>query len=222
MYNIIKKIHPPDVPTDANNILNTNSIDLNVFKNNADPNDNYTLPFFSNPNYLARINIHKKTTNEIHDATKCEFYKKRTCGLFKELYKNKDVPDNVKNAHSLFNKLAISYFESMDTSDIIQRMHSNVNVQYNGQIPPSSVDLSKNTVNVNIDNINPNINKLINEMDINTALFNSSNKISSLDSYVKTTKNKIPLSKPMFIPSKLNIDIMADEFKTKGIKTVKF
>lgn len=208
MYNIIKKIYPPET------VVNTNADLINTNINN---NDNYTIPFFSNPNYLARINMHKKNTSEIHDVSKCEFYKKRTCGLFKELYKNKDVPDSIKNAHTAFNKLVISYFETMDTSDIIQRIHSNASAECVGVTPSYNADLSDNDIDIS-NNISNNIN---NNIDIDTALFNVS-KPSLLDSYVKTIKHKNTLAKPMFIPSKINIDIRADEFKTKGIKSVKF
>ena len=157
--------------------------------------------------------MHKKNTSEIHDVSKCEFYKKRTCGLFKELYKNKDVPDSIKNAHTAFNKLVISYFETMDTSDIIQRIHSNASAECVGVTPSYNADLSDNDIDIS--------NNISNNIDIDTALFNVS-KTSLLDSYVKTIKHKNTLAKPMFIPSKINIDIRADEFKTKGIKSVKF
>lgn len=140
-----------------------------------------------------------------------KFYKKRILNVTRDLFLNDDVtvsPD-VKESYNNYIKHCIEYFKMLDKSDIIQNEHNdkiiveNVNNYKNEDIDDSS----------NSNNITPNTNEYNN---LNSILFNKTNKNNTLDNFVKKIhieNNKIP----EIIPRKRKINLKDPLLKLKGV-----
>ena len=186
----------------------------------TDPNekmnivDTASLTFFTNPAYY-NILQRKKLCNIKDNAEEVKFYRKRIVALFKDILKESDEAVNreIKEIHAMFVNATIRHFEMIDKKDIIQGQHQ----QQDGENSDAYLE------NVPIENIDP--EDILNSIggselftidEANDIMMRKTITVANLDNYVITVQEKSS-NETRIIPLKLEIDLKANDLKTKGV-----
>ena len=174
-----------------------------------------TLNFFTNPSYMNRINkFSNSKINKNLNEENIKFYKKRIISLFKDILKgteSSNCSNDIKHIHDMFVSASIKYFEIIDKRDIIQG---------NQQGDNKVCDMSNNTLNENMDDIDiSNINTID---DANSIMMRKKVEVSNLDNYIiNNTPSDESNDIKKIIPIKLDIDLKNPALRTKGVKPKK-
>lgn len=173
---------------------------------------NITIEYLINKQYHNSFKKDGEILNLINKRDK-KFYKKRILNVTRDLFLNDDVnvsPD-VKKSYDNYIKHCIEYFKMLDKSDIIQN-------DYNDKIIIENNDENKIILEYaeedNNDHIVDSNNKNYN--NANSILFNKTNKMNTLDNFVKKIhieNNKIT----EIIPRKRKINLKDPLLKFKGV-----
>ena len=157
--------------------------------------DAITLQYFINNKFGKSISSENENPSLTVTNTERKFYKKRILQLIKDLFKKQAPNDLLQSTFNSFVFSSISYFKSIDTSEVMQEEYQ---------------DIKKDTDETAANNIDM--------ATIDEGIFNVSSSENTLDSFVtsKTIKmtNKI-------LPKTRPINITNDKFKTKGVKEKK-
>lgn len=198
-----EQIIEPDKTSIINNTIT--SIHSNV-------GNQATLNFFTNPSYMNRINkFSNSKINKNLNEENIKFYKKRIISLFKDILKGTEsfnCSNDIKHIHDMFVSASIKYFEIIDKRDIIQG---------NQQGDNKVCDMSNNTLNENMDDIDiSNINTID---DANSIMMRKKVEVSNLDNYIiNNTPSDESNDIKKIIPIKLDIDLKNPSLRTKGVK----
>lgn len=178
-----------------------------------------TLNFFTNPSYMNRINkFSNSKINKNLNEENIKFYKKRIISLFKDILKGSEpsnCSNDIKHIHDMFVSASIKYFEIIDKRDIIQG-----NQQADNNVGDNICDMSNNTLNENMDDIDiSNINTID---DANSIMMRKKVEVSNLDNYIiNNTPSDDSNDIKKIIPIKLDIDLKNPSLRTKGVKPKK-
>jgi hypothetical protein len=172
--------------------------------------DSASLIFFTNPHYL-NILQQKKLCNIKDNTEEIKFYRKRIVSLFKEILKGTDDTLNreIKEIHGLFVNTSIRYFQMMDKKDIVQGQHlasehiSSDHLAANGEETPEDI---LNSIG------GP---ELYSVEEADDLMMRKTISLANLDNYVITKHDTS--NETRIIPLKLDMDLKANEFKTKGV-----
>lgn len=179
------------------------------------PEDSASLIFFTNPHYL-NILQQKKLCSVKDNAEEIKFYRKRIVSLFKEILKGTDESLNreIKEIHTLFVNASIRYFQMIDKKDIIQGQHqAQAQAQDQDHTEPKE-ETPEDILNA----IGGSTLYSIEEAD--DLMMRKTISVSNLDNYVINTHANVSNDKRI-IPMKLEVDLKASEFKTKGVQPKK-
>ena len=178
------------------------------------PEDSASLIFFTNPHYL-NILQQKKLCSVKDNAEEIKFYRKRIVSLFKEILKGTDESLNreIKEIHTLFVNASIRYFQMIDKKDIIQGQH-----QAQAQQDQDHTEHKEETPEDILNAIGGSTLYSIEEAD--DLMMRKTICVSNLDNYVINTHANVSNDKRI-IPMKLEVDLKASEFKTKGVQPKK-
>jgi hypothetical protein len=162
--------------------------------------DELTMMIMGNNIYNEKI-TNKKTNNDSSLYKDELFYRKRLIQYYKNLFK-KDYSTNkyINNQFHCFNRNLINIIKQNDKNDFIQE-------KIVGKIDTIKTQ-EKEDLN------NETSIKIIEES--NNFLKNNEIKTCTLDNYILKKPNKF--KKKMVIPTKVNIDLKNQSYKTKGIK----
>ena len=160
-----------------------------------------SLTYLTNPVYQQIIKQQKelKSTSNKSDI---KFYRKRITALTKDMLKG-EIPENtyIKTIYENYVNALIKYFKMLDTSDIIQQQHNNVeqNVENHVEIH-DTLDAIKEVT--------------IDKMD--DLLMRKISGPTTLDNYVIKTQHATEDTR--IIPIMLDINLKEPGLKTKGVK----
>ena len=173
--------------------------------------DSASLIFFTNPHYL-NILQQKKLCNIKDNAEEIKFYRKRIVSLFKEILKGTDEALNreIKEIHGLFVNTAIRYFQMMDKKDIVQGQHM---VSTEHMVSDHLAENGEETPEDILNGIGGPELYSIEEAD--DLMMRKTISLANLDNYVITKHDTS--NETRIIPLKLDMDLKATEFKTKGV-----
>jgi hypothetical protein len=156
-----------------------------------------TLEYLVNKEYNLTI----KPGNNVNKKDK-KFYRKRVFNLTKELLSNEEPSDlfpDVKQAFDNYVNHCISYFKSIDCSDILQedymdismnRIHSSVELRESNQIQDDANKLMMRSINI---------------------------QPSTLDKFIKRTVKK----ETIVMPQQKEVNLSNPVLKLKGVKKKK-
>ena len=173
--------------------------------------DTASLTFFTNPLYY-NILQRKKLCQIKDNAEEVKFYRKRIITLFKELLKEPSENREIKEIHTMFVSAAIRYFEVLDKKDIVQGQHEH--------IQSDNIDASAKTDDLDIspedllDSIGG--TDLTTMEEANDLMMRKTITLANLDNYVITNQD-YSANENRIIPLKIEIDLQANELKTKGV-----
>lgn len=176
---------------------------------------NITIEYLINKQYH---NFFKKDNELLISINKRDkkFYKKRILNVTRDLFLNDevDVSPDVKEAYNNYIKHCIEYFKMLDKSDIIQNEYNEASSESNKLILENE---DEDNDNIKMDIVESTIIQNTNQYDnANNILFNKTNKINTLDNFVKKIhieNNKIP----EIIPRKRKINLKDPLLKFKGL-----
>jgi hypothetical protein len=182
------------------------------------PEDSASLIFFTNPHYL-NILQQKKLCSVKDNAEEIKFYRKRIVSLFKEILKGTDETLNreIKEIHTLFVNASIRYFQMIDKKDIIQGQHQAQAQQAQAQEQDQAQPKEETPEDI-LNAIGGSTLYSIEEAD--DLMMRKTICVSNLDNYVINTHANVSNDKRI-IPMKLEVDLKASEFKTKGVQPKK-
>ena len=160
-----------------------------------------SLTYLTNPVYQQIIKQQKelKSTSNKSDI---KFYRKRITALTKDMLKG-EIPENtyIKTIYENYVNALIKYFKMLDTSDIIQQQHNNV--EQSAEIHVDNHDTLDAIKEVTID-----------KMD--DLLMRKISGPTTLDNYVIKTQHATEDTR--IIPVMLDINLKEPGLKTKGVK----
>jgi hypothetical protein len=191
--------------------------------------DRATLALFSNPAYLNLLKKRQLTSLKENHSPDIKFYRKRIISLFKTILKGEEIEciSELKEIHSTFVLTAINYFKMIDTKDLIQTQYADKDANMGENtcvmIDPymtdvdigedeGDVDLSNGNIsNGNISNDNISFDKADEYMMRKTV------HVANLDNYIINVHDN-SANDVRVIPIKMEYDLKAPEFRTKGVK----
>jgi hypothetical protein len=164
-----------------------------------------SLTYLTNPVYQQIIKQQKelKSTSNKSDI---KFYRKRITALTKDMLKG-EIPENtyIKTIYENYVNALIKYFKMLDTSDIIQQQHNNVE---------QSVEQNVENHVDNHDTLDAIKEVTIDKMD--DLLMRKISGPTTLDNYVIKTQHATEDTR--IIPIMLDINLKEPGLKTKGVK----
>ena len=173
---------------------------------------NITIEYLINKQYHNSFKKDGEILNLINKRDK-KFYKKRILNVTRDLFLNDDVnvsPD-VKKSYDNYIKHCIEYFKMLDKSDIIQNDYNDkIIIENNDENKIILEDAEEDNNDRIVDSNNKNYN------NANSILFNKTNKMNTLDNFVKKIhieNNKIT----EIIPRKRKINLKDPLLKFKGV-----
>ena len=160
-----------------------------------------SLTYLTNPVY-QQILKQQKELKSTSNKSDIKFYRKRITALTKDMLKG-EIPENtyIKTIYENYVNALIKYFKMLDTSDIIQQQHNNVeqNVENHVEIH-DTLDAIKEVT--------------IDKMD--DLLMRKISGPTTLDNYVIKTQHATEDTR--IIPILLDINLKEPGLKTKGVK----
>ena len=194
--------------------------------------DRATLALFSNPAYLNLLKKRQLTSLKENHSPDIKFYRKRIIALFKTILKGEEIEciSELKEIHSTFVLTAINYFKMIDTKDLIQTQYADKDTGENtcvmvdpymtdvdigedeGEVDVSDGNISNGNISDgNISNHNISFDKADEYMMRKTV------HVANLDNYIINV-NENSANDVRVIPIKMEYDLKAPEFRTKGVK----
>lgn len=178
---------------------------------------NITIEYLINKQYHNFLKKDNELLISINKRDK-KFYKKRILNVTRDLFLNDevDVSPDVKESYNNYIKHCIEYFKMIDKSDIIQNEYNEASNESNKLILENENENEDND-NIKMDIVDSSIIQNTKQYDnANNILFNKTNKINTLDNFVKKIhieNNKIP----EIIPRKRKINLKDPLLKFKGL-----
>lgn len=176
---------------------------------------NITIEYLINKQYHNFLKKDNELLISINKRDK-KFYKKRILNVTRDLFLNDevDVSPDVKESYNNYIKHCIEYFKMIDKSDIIQNEYNEASSESNKLILENE---NEDNDNIKMDIVDSSIIQNTKQYDnANNILFNKTNKINTLDNFVKKIhieNNKIP----EIIPRKRKINLKDPLLKFKGL-----
>lgn len=184
--------------------------------------DRATLALFSNPAYLNLLKKRQLTSLKENHSPDIKFYRKRIIALFKTILKGEEIEciSELKEIHSTFVLTAINYFKMIDTKDLIQTQYADKDTGENTcvMVDPymTDVDIGEDEGEVDISDIDiSNHNISFDKAD--EYMMRKTVHVANLDNYIINV-NENSANDVRVIPIKMEYDLKAPEFRTKGVK----
>ena len=146
------------------------------------------LEYLTNPCYTIKIPEKKKNQIYCTSSEDLNFYKKRIFGLTRKMLLGGNINTKVNDAFHGWAKVCIEHFKFMDKKDIIQEDYKDIPPRKNNK--PSYFNMEET-------------NKLFSKQQTYTD--------------IATLMNIRKKTKPIFMPTKRNINLKTDVLKNKGV-----
>jgi len=188
-----------------------------------------TLELLANSVYRSNYSENKDREQEMRELKELNFYRKRVFNIMKEMLRGNVVNETLKEHHDNYVREIINYLKIEDRNEIIQREYNNIsetNKEKNKNDIMNKKKICKlETIVETIEDenlIDLSLQRLRNDMIFLTIdNCNNENKVITMDNYVERKERKTNTQSKIIFPEKKKINIMTDEFKTKGISKSK-
>ena len=166
--------------------------------------DQWTLSYMTNSAYIDAVAPKRTQFNKQEH----KFYRKRMLGLIKDqLCRHKYPTEELQRAYEDFANTLMMYFKTVDKHDIVQEArgaHDTATATATATTP-SPVSAAFNMVSVTADHLTKQVPAVRN----------------TLDDFVIRRRAPEPPSTTKIIPLQLEINLQAEELKTKGVRPKK-
>ena len=191
--------------------------------------DRATLALFSNPAYLNLLKKRQITNLKNNHSPDIKFYRKRIIALFKDILKGEEIEciSEIKEIHDSFVLTAINYFKMIDTKDLIQTQYTDKDKKMDADMDADmDKDMDKdmnmeNTCDAYMTDVDINIDEDghlgVHVEKADEYMMRKTVHVANLDNYIINVHDN-STNDVRVIPIKMEFDLKAPEFRTKGVK----
>jgi len=188
-----------------------------------------TLELLANSVYRSNYSENKDREQEMRELKELNFYRKRVFNIMKEMLRGNVVNETLKEHHDNYVREIINYLKIEDRNEIIQREYNNISETNKDKNKNDIMNKKKicklETIVETIEDenlIDLSLQRLRDDMIFLTIdNCNNENKVITMDNFVERKERKTNTQSKIIFPEKKKINIMTDEFKTKGISKSK-